>query len=66
MLSSTMGWKELGMLCDILFGLGITTVLVDLKWEGQYPKLMQVLVMCTSLSRHVLYEIRDLRCLYKI
>jgi len=62
-LSRTMGQKELGVLCNTLFCLGMTTVLADLKWEGQCSKLMQVLVMCTNLSRHVLYEIRDLRYL---
>jgi len=41
------------------------TVLADLKWKGQYSKLMQALTMCTNLSKHVLYEIRDLRCLHK-
>jgi len=60
-----MGQKELGVLCNVLFGLGMTTVLADLKWEGQYSNLMQALVICTNLSRHVLYEIRDLRCLHK-
>jgi len=28
-----MGQKELGVLCDILFGLGMTTELADLKWK---------------------------------
>jgi len=65
-LSSMIGWKELGVLYNVLFGLGMTTVLADLKWEGQYSKLIQALAMCTSLSRHVLYEIRDLRCFYEI
>ena len=65
MLRSTMGQKELDVLCNVLFGLGMTTVLADLKWEGQYSNLMQALVMCTNLSRHVSYEIRDLRCLHK-
>ena len=65
-LSSMIGWKELGVLYNVLFCLGMTTVLADLKWEGQYSKLIQALAMCTSLSRHVLYEIRDLRCFYEI
>jgi len=29
-----MGRKELDVLCDVLFGLGMTTELADLKWEG--------------------------------
>jgi len=64
-LSSIIDWKELGVLCNVLFGLGMTTVLADLKREGQYSKLIQALAICTSLSRHVLYKIRDLRCLHK-
>jgi len=59
-----MGQKKLGMLCDILFGLGMTMELTDLKWEGQYSNVMQVLAICTSLSRHMLCEIRALRYLH--
>jgi len=29
-----MGRKELGVMCNILFGLGMTTELANLKWEG--------------------------------
>jgi len=29
-----MGRKELGVLYDVLFGLGMTTELANLKWEG--------------------------------
>ena len=57
-LRSTMGQKELGMLCDVLFGLGIITELAILKWEGQYSNVIQVLAICTSLLRHVLCEIK--------
>jgi len=56
-----MGRKELGVLCDVLFGLGMTTELADLKWEGQYSNVMQALAMCTNFSRHVLCEITALR-----
>jgi len=65
-LRSTIGQKELGMLCNVLFGLGMTTVWVDLKWDGQYSNVMQALAICTNLSRHVLYEIKALKCLYDI
>jgi len=65
-LKSTIDWKELGILCNVLFGLGMMTVLADLKWENQYSNVMQALAMCTSLSRHVLYEIKALRCLHNI
>jgi len=57
-----MGQKELGMLCDVLFGLGMTTELANLKWEGQYSNVIQALAIYTSLSRHVLCEIKALRC----
>jgi len=29
-----MGQKELGVLYNVLFGLGMTMELADLKWEG--------------------------------
>jgi len=59
-----MGRKELGVLCDVLFGLGMTTELADLKWEGQYSNVMQALAICTNFSRHVLCEITALRYLH--
>jgi len=59
-----MGQKELGVLCNVLFGLGMTMELANLKWENQYSNIMQALVMCTNFSRHVLCEIMALRCLY--
>jgi len=61
-----MDWNELGVLCNVLFGLGMTMVLADLKWGSQYSNIMQVLAMCTNLSRHVLCEIKALRCLYNM
>ena len=63
-LRRTMGQKELGVLCDVLFGLGMTMELVDLKWEGQYSNVIQALAICTNFSRHVLCEITALRCLH--
>jgi len=33
-LSRTIGWKDLGVLYESLLGLGIITVLADLKWKG--------------------------------
>jgi len=59
-----MGQKELGVLCDVLFGLGMTMELADLKWEGQYSNVMQALVIYTNFSRHVLCEIMALRYLH--
>jgi len=58
------GWKELGVLCKVLFGLGMTMELADLKWKGQYSNVMQVLAICTNLSRHMLCEIKALRYLH--
>jgi len=29
-----MGQKELDVLCNVLFGLGMTMELADLKWKG--------------------------------
>jgi len=63
-LRSTIDQKELGVLYNILFGLGMTTVLADLKWEGQYSNIMHTLAICTNLSRHMLCEIKALRCLH--
>jgi len=45
MLSSTIGLNDLGELYNALLGLGITTVVDLLKWEGQNSKLIQVLAM---------------------
>ena len=59
-----MGRKELGVLYDVLFGLGMITELADLKWEGQYSNVMQALVICTNFLRHVLCEVKALRCLH--
>jgi len=65
-LRRTMGWKELSMLCNILFGLGMTMELTNLKWEGQYSNIMQVLAICTNFSRYMLCEIKALRCLHNM
>ena len=59
-----MGQKELGVLCDVLFGLGMTTELADLKWKGQYSNVIQALVICTNFLRHVLCEVKALRYLH--
>jgi len=59
-----MGWKELSVLCDVLFNLGMTIELADLKWEGQYSNVIQALAICTNFSRHMLCEIKALRCLH--
>jgi len=61
-----MGRKDLGVLYDSLFGLGIITVLAALKWDGQNSKLIQALAMFTIFSRHRSLENRVLRCLQEM
>ena len=61
-LSKTMGQKDLGMLYDSLFGLGMITVLAALKWNSQYSMLIQASVMFTIFSKHRSLENRVLRC----
>ena len=52
-LSRTMGLKDLGVLYDFLFGLGITTVVDLLKYKGQYPNSIQVLAMQIMLFKQL-------------
>jgi len=49
-----------------LFGLGITTILDDLKWDSQNSKSIHALVICIILSRHLSFVIIDLRCLQEM
>jgi len=65
-LSKTMGQKDLGVLYKSLLGLGMITVLADLKLEDQYSKLMQVSVIFVSFSKQRSLENRCLRCLQEI
>jgi len=65
-LSRTIGQKNLGVLYDFLFGLGIITVLVALKWDGQNSKLIQALATFTIFSKHRSLENRILRCLQEM
>ena len=66
MLSKTIGQKDLGVLYDSLFGLGIITVLAALKWDSQNSKLIQASVTFTIFSKHRLLENRVLRCLQEM
>ena len=45
MLSRIIGLKDLGVLYDFLFGLGMMTVVDLLKCEDQYPNSIQALAM---------------------
>ena len=66
MLSKTIEQKNLGVLYDSLFGLGIITVLATLKWDGQNSKLIQASATFTIFSKHRLLENRVLRCLQEM
>ena len=47
----TIGQNAFGLSYDVLFGLGMMTVVEILKYLGQWPKLMQVLAMLMILER---------------
>jgi len=49
-----------------LFGLGMTTILDNLKWDGQSSKSIHVLAICIIFSRHLLFVISNLRCLQEM
>ena len=49
-----------------LFGLGMTTILDDLKWDSQNSKSIHTLAICIIFSRHLLFVISDLRCLQEM
>ena len=53
-LNRTIGLKDFGELYNFLFGLGMTTVIDLLKCDGQYPSLIQALVMWIMIPRHSL------------
>ena len=63
MLSSTIGLNNLGELYNALLGLGITTVVDLLKWEGQNPKLIQALAMLIIFPKQLSSLRMTLRCL---
>jgi len=47
-----MGRKAFRLLYDVLFGLGMTTVVEILKYLGQCPKLIQASAMLMIFDRH--------------
>jgi len=59
-LRRTIGQYDLGELNVDLLGLGITTVVEILKWDSQYPKSIQVLVISKNLKMHSLFLMIDL------
>ena len=54
MLSRTIDLKDFGKLYDVLFSLGMMTVVDLLKCNGQYPSSIQVLVILIMIPRHSL------------
>jgi len=64
MLSSTIGLNDLGESYDALLGLGITTVINLLKWEGQNPKLIQALAILMMFPKQSLSLRMTLMCLH--
>ena len=56
--------KDLEELYDNLFGLEMITIVDILKWEGQWLRLIQVLVMSMSLEEHSLFLMIILICLH--
>ena len=47
----TIGRYNLGKSYTVLLDLGIMTIVNNLKWDGQYPKSIQVLVISISLDK---------------
>ena len=62
-LSSIIGWNDLGELYDVLLGLEMMTVDDILKWVGQCPKLIQALAILISLLVHSSFLVISLKCL---
>ena len=59
-LRRTIGQYDLGELNMDLLGLRIITVVEILKWDSQYPKSIQVLVIFKNLKIHSLFLMIDL------
>jgi len=59
-LRRTIGQYDLGELNMDLLGLRIITVVEILKWDSQYPKSIQVLVISKNLKIHSLFLMIDL------
>ena len=63
-LSNTIGQKDLGKSYDNLLGLGMITVDDNLKWFGQWPKLIHTLAILMTLAIQSSLFRMDLRCLH--
>jgi len=64
MLSKTIGLNNLEESYEDLLGLGITTVVDFLKWDGQYPKSMHALAILIILFKQLMSWRMCLRWLY--
>ena len=65
-LRRTMGWNAFRLSYDVLFSLGMTIVMEVLKYLGQWPKLMQALVMLMILERQSLFLMMSFQCHHDI
>ena len=63
MLSNMIGWNNLDELYEALLCLGIMTMVDILKWDGQWPKSIYVLVISISFIIHSLFLTIFLICL---
>ena len=63
-LSKTIGQKVLGKSYDSLLSLGIIIDIETLKYNSQWPNLMQVLAISMSFLRHTISLTYLLRCLH--
>jgi len=52
-LSRTIGLNDLGKLYDSLLGLGMTTIIDLLKWDGQNPRSIQALAILIILLKQL-------------
>ena len=60
------GQNVFGLLYNVLFGLGMMTVVEILKYLGQWPRLMQVLVILMILERQSSFLMISFQCRHNI
>ena len=63
MFKRIIGLNILGVLYNILLGLGMMIDIDSLKWHGQCSKLIYTLAMFMILTRHAKFLVITLRCL---
>ena len=66
MFKRTIGRNAFGVPYEVLFGLGIMTVVETLKYLGQCPKLMHASAMLMILDKHLLFLIISFQWRYVI